>query len=156
MKKKNIFLAIIFLLIDIISKLLIDKYVMLDKSYKIINNFFYITKVYNEGASWSIMWGMRLILIIISIVILACIIVYQKRFKDNIRNNIAFSLLYAGIIGNLLDRVINGYVIDFLDFKIFNYDYPVFNFADIFIVIGIFLLCISIIKKEDENEISSR
>ena len=156
MKKKNIFLAIIFLLIDIISKLLIDKYVMLDKSYKIINNFFYITKVYNEGASWSIMWGMRLMLIIISIVILACIIVYQKRFKDNIRNNIAFSLLYAGIIGNLLDRVINGYVIDFLDFKIFNYDYPVFNFADIFIVIGIFLLCISIIKKEDENEISSR
>lgn len=156
MKKKNIFLAIIFLLIDIISKLLTDKYVMLDKSYKIINNFFYITKVYNEGASWSIMWGMRLILIIISIVILACIIVYQKRFKDNIRNNIAFSLLYAGIIGNLLDRVINGYVIDFLDFKIFNYDYPVFNFADIFIVIGIFLLCISIIKKEDENEISSR
>ena len=156
MKKKNIFLAIIFLLIDIISKLLTDKYVMLDKSYKIINNFFYITKVYNEGASWSIMWGMRLMLIIISIVILACIIVYQKRFKDNIRNNIAFSLLYAGIIGNLLDRVINGYVIDFLDFKIFNYDYPVFNFADIFIVIGIFLLCISIIKKEDENEISSR
>ena len=69
MKKKNIFLAIIFLLIDIISKLLTDKYVMLDKSYKIINNFFYITKVYNEGASWSIMWGMRLILIIISIVI---------------------------------------------------------------------------------------
>ena len=156
MKKKNIFLVIIFFLIYIISKLLTDKYVMLDKSYKIINNFFYITKVYNEGASWSIMWGMRLILIIISIVILACIIVYQKRFKDNIRNNIAFSLLYAGIIGNLLDRVINGYVIDFLDFKIFNYDYPVFNFADIFIVIGIFLLCISIIKKEDENEISSR
>ena len=56
---------------------------------------------------------------------------------------------FLGIIGNLLNRLIYGYVIDFLDFKIFNYDFPVFNCADIAIVLGIFLIIIAIWKKED-------
>ena len=156
MKKRNIILTILFLLLDIISKLLIDRYIVLDKSIKIINDFFYITKVYNEGASWSILWGLRIILIIISVIVLGILFIYQKKFVDNKRNTLAFSLLYAGIIGNLLNRVIYGYVIDFIDFKILSYDYPVFNIADICIVFGILLLIIAIIKKEDENETSSR
>ena len=156
MKKKNIILTSIFLLIDIISKLLIDKYLVLNKSYKIINNFFYITKVYNEGASWSILWGMRILLILIRIIVLIGLFYYQRKFKENKRNILAFSLLYAGIIGNLLDRIIYGYVIDFIDFKIFNYDYPVFNIADMCIVFGIILMGIAIMKREDECEISSR
>ena len=64
----------------------------------------------------------------------------------------SFSFLYSGILGNLIDRVFRGYVIDFLDFNIFGYDYPVFNFADICIVFGIILMIIAIIKKEDLNE----
>ena len=156
MKKKNIILTSLFLLIDIISKLLIDKYLVLNKSYKIINNFFYITKVYNEGASWSILWGMRILLILIRIIVLIGLFYYQRKFKENKRNILAFSLLYAGIIGNLLDRIIYGYVIDFIDFKIFNYDYPVFNIADMCIVFGIILMGIAIMKREDECEISSR
>ncbi len=135
MKKGNIILTILLLLIDVISKLLVDKYLVLEKSIEVINGFFYITKVYNEGASWNIMWGMRLLLIIISIIVLSLLIIYQKKFKENKRNITAFSLLYAGIIGNLLDRIIYGHVIDYLDFNIFSYDYPVFNFADICIVI---------------------
>lgn len=156
MKKKNIILTTIFLLLDIVSKLLIDNYLELNESYPIINNFFYITKVYNEGASWSIMWGMRILLIIISILVLIGLLYYQKKFILNNRNIISFSLLYSGIIGNLLNRVIHGYVIDFLDFRILSYDYPVFNIADICIVIGIFLLIIAIIKKEDEYGNSSK
>ena len=156
MKKKNIILTIVFLILDIISKLLIDYYFELNDSKVIINNFFYITKVYNEGASWSIMWGMRILLIIISILVLIALFYYQKKFIMNNRNILSFSLLYAGIVGNLLNRLIYGYVIDFLDFKIFGYNYPVFNIADICIVIGIFLLIIAIIKKEDENEIRSK
>ena len=68
----------------------------------------------------------------------------------------AFGLLYGGIIGNLIDRMLYGYVIDFLDFKIFNFNYPVFNIADIGIVIGILLLIIAIFKKEDECGNSSK
>jgi signal peptidase II len=156
MKKKIIFKSIIFLIIDIISKILIDNFLTLSKSITIIKNFFNITKVYNYGASWSILSGYRFILIIISFAVLFILYNYQQKFKNNKRNIVAFSLLYGGITGNLLNRLFLGYVIDFLDFKIFSYDYPIFNFADAFIVIGTILLIIAIIKKEDNNEISSK
>ena len=71
-------------------------------------------------------------------------------FKKNRRNNIAFGLILGGIFGNLIDRILKGYVIDFLDFKIFNYDYPVFNIADIAIVVGVILLGYAILRKEDK------
>ena len=122
----------------------------LDKSIILIPHFFNLTKVYNYGASWSFLSGYNILLIIITIIMLIILYNYQKRFKENIRNIIAFSLLYGGIWGNLLNRLVYGYVIDFLDFKIFGYDFPIFNFADIWIVLGILLLFIAILKKEDE------
>ena len=61
---------------------------------------------------------------------------------------IGYSLLTGGIIGNLIDRIIYGYVIDYLDFYIFNYNYPVFNFADISIVIGVIIVII--FRREDK------
>jgi len=63
-------------------------------------------------------------------------------------------LVYYVVVwqGNLIDRIVSGYVIDFLDFYLFRYDYPVFNVADIAIVIGIFLLTYAVIKGEDVNE----
>ena len=122
----------------------------LDKSIILIPHFFNLTKVYNYGASWSFLSGYNILLIIITIIMLIILYNYQKKFKENIRNTIAFSLLYGGIWGNLLNRLVYGYVIDFLDFKIFGYDFPIFNFADIWIVLGILLLFIAILKKEDE------
>ena len=122
---------------------------------EIITNFFSITKVYNYGASWNILSGYRILLIIITILILIMLFYYETKFIINTRNIISFSLVYSGIIGNLINRIFKGYVIDFLDFKIFGWDYPVFNFADICIVCGIILLGIAIIKKEDLNEVSS-
>lgn len=122
----------------------------------IIMNFFSITKVYNMGASWSILTGQRWFLIALAIIILILLFYYQTKFVRNNRNIIAFALLYGGITGNLLDRIIYGHVIDFLDFTIFGYNFPVFNFADICIVLGVLLLIIAIFKKEDINEVSSR
>jgi len=155
MRKKIIFLGIFILLIDIVTKYLIDINFNLMETKEIIANFFSVTKVYNYGASWNILSGYRILLIIITIIILIALFYYETKFIVNTRNIIAFSLLYSGIIGNLIDRIVHGYVIDFLDFTIFGYDYPVFNFADICIVCGIFLLGIAIIKKEDLNEVSS-
>ncbi len=149
MKKKTFLLLIIFLLIDIITKLIVNHYLELMQSIVLIKNFFSLTKVYNYGASWSILTGQRWFLIILAIVILCGLIKYQTKFKENKRNMVTFSLIYAGIIGNLIDRVIYGYVIDFFNFNIFGYDYPIFNMADIFIVIGVLLLMYAIIKKED-------
>ena len=63
----------------------------------------------------------------------------------------AFGFLIGGIVGNLIDRVMFGYVKDFFDFYIFNYNFPIFNFSDIAIVIGIILLIIAILRGEEVN-----
>lgn len=156
MNKKVILGSLFFLSIDIISKILININFNLNETKVMILNFFSITKVYNDGASWGLLNGLRISLILITAIMLVILIMYQKKFKNNLRNALAFSFLYGGIIGNLLDRLIYGYVIDFLDFVIFGYDFPVFNFADICITFGILLLIVAILKKEDNNEISSR
>lgn len=65
---------------------------------------------------------------------------------------IIYGILLGGIIGNLIDRIIYGYVIDYLNFNIFGYNFPVFNFADICIVISIFIIIIEILKG-DKNAV---
>ena len=65
---------------------------------------------------------------------------------------VAFSLIVGGAIGNFVDRVFYGYVIDFIDIKIFKYDYPIFNLADSFIVIGVILLVIYTWRCENGNK----
>lgn len=156
MNKKIVLGSLCLLIVDIVTKMLIDYNFSLMSRKDIIPNFFAITKVYNYGASWNILTGHVIILIAISILILFLLYLYHKKFLLNIRNIIAFSLLFGGILGNLLDRILYGYVIDFLDFNIFGYDYPVFNLADTFIVMGIILLIIAIYKKEDEYGSYSR
>ena len=83
-------------------------------------------------------------------------IIYQKNFVDNRRNIIAFSLVYGGLLGNLFDRIVNGYVIDYLKFYIGGYEYPVFNLADVALVIGFILIIYAIFKGEDKYGSNSR
>lgn len=156
MKKKVIIYSFIIVIVDLISKLVIDKLLKINETISIINNFFSITKVFNRGASFSMFNGYRLLFILIGIIAIVILFKYLNNFKVNIRNIFAFSLLIGGIIGNLIDRVIYGYVIDFLDFNIFGYDAPIFNIADTCICIGAFLLFYAIMKREDINEIDSK
>ena len=152
MNKKILIITILFLIIDLVSKIIVDKLMALEKSIRVIKHFFRLTKVYNYGASWSILNGERILFLILAIVILIVLYFYHKRFKENTRNNLAFGLVYAGILGNFCNRLIYGYVIDF---NIFGYNYPIFNLADTFIVMGVILLIIAIIKKEDEYAVNS-
>lgn len=155
MKKKVAVLTIIFIVIDQISKALFDHFLALDESIRIFDKFLYFTKAYNNGVAFSMLPGRRWLIILISIAILAFLILYMQKFKESRRNTLAFALVYGGLIGNLLDRIIHGYVIDFIDFFIFNYNYPIFNLADSFVFIGICLLMWSIYLGDD-NENSSR
>lgn len=72
---------------------------------------------------------------------------------DNRRNIIAFSLVYGGLLGNLFDRIVNGYVIDYLKFYIGGYEYPVFNLADVALVIGFILIIYAIFKEKISMEV---
>lgn len=149
-----IILSLIVLSIDQVSKILIANTMDINSSIEVIKNFFYLTYTHNTGAAFSILTGKRLLLILIAIVILIILFNYIKKNKTNNKLEIlAFSLIIGGSIGNLIDRIIRGYVVDFLDFKIFGYNFPIFNLADTFIVIGVILIVIiTLTRKEVEHD----
>lgn len=151
MSKKVYILAIILFIMDQISKALVSTYLNLNESLTIIKDFFYIRYINNTGASFGILSNSKMLLIILSVVAIIIILRYMNTFKKTKMNFIGFGLILGGILGNLSDRILFGYVKDFLDFIIFNYDYPVFNLADIFIVVGVIILIISTIRGEDKN-----
>lgn len=151
MSKKVYIIALTLFIIDQLSKSLISTYLKLNESILIIKDFFYIRYINNTGASFGMLSNSRILLIILSIIAIIIILRYMNSFNKNKINMIGFGLVLGGILGNLSDRILFGYVKDFLDFVIFNYNFPVFNLADIFIVIGVIILIISIIRGEDKN-----
>ena len=145
LNNKLIYIIFICVLIDQIIKVIINNYV--SSSITIIKNFFYITNAYNYGGAWSILYGKRILFIIITLILIY--LIYKIFIKDNKlsnKDNIIYGMLLGGTIGNLLDRIFRGYVIDYLDFYIFGYDYPVFNFADMLIVISVIFIIIKLIR----------
>ena len=151
MKKRNVMLVILLLLIDQGSKGLMEA-ILTGNSITVIPNFFSLVFVTNTGAAWSIMQGNTLFLIILGIIAIFSLIFVMPTIKESIWKSISFTMLYAGIIGNLLDRAIFHYVKDFLKFTIFGYEYPVFNFADIFIVVGAILLIVAAWKGDIDEK----
>jgi signal peptidase II len=148
MNKKTYIIAFFFFLTDLISKQLIMHFLILNKSIKVITNFFYLTYCHNDGAAWSILKDQRIMLLILTVLVLFIIHKFLNKEKTDTMENIVYGMIIGGILGNFYDRLVYGYVIDFLDFKIFGYNYPVFNFADIFIVVGIITMIIISIRKE--------
>ena len=135
--KKMYIISFLIVLVDRITKILVEEF--LDgKVLNIIRNVFYFTNVKNNGAAFSILETKVLLLTIISAFAVAFLIYYVAK---NDKNNIGYFFLIGGIIGNLFDRIFLGYVIDFIGINIFSYSFPIFNIADIFIVLGaIFIL----------------
>lgn len=142
MKKKIYWLAVLFFLIDLISKQVIIRIIDLASSIKIIPNFFYLTYVRNEGAAFSIFENQQILILLVTFFALFFINNYLTNQKINKIESFSYSLITGGILGNLFDRIVYGYVIDFLDFRFGSYHYPVFNLADTFIVIGVITLMI--------------
>lgn len=148
LKKLSIFTCI-FIICDQLLKLLIVNKITLYHYIDVIPNLFGITHVHNTGAAFSILSDN--IPLLIGIALIALILIYYFLIKNHILSKldiIIYSLLIGGIIGNLLDRIIHGYVIDYLSVKIFSYDFPIFNLADIGIVISVCLLALQTIKEE--------
>ena len=145
--KKIILFSLIIFIIDQFIKLFIGFGIDLNSSITIFKNFFYISNVHNYGAAFSILYGNRIFLIIVSLFALVSIYYFLlKNKKFQWFNIIVYSLLIGGILGNLFDRIIYGYVVDYLDFYIFGYNYPIFNLADMCIVCSAVLLVISTLR----------
>lgn len=148
-------IALICLIIDQISKLIIVSKLSLYETKIIFKNFFNITYVQNTGAAFSILNGKTVLFSLAAIIILLVINIYIKKNNTNKLETLSLGILSGGIIGNLIDRIFRGYVIDFFDFKIFGYNFPVFNIADTFICLSVFCLIIITLKSGDKNELSS-
>lgn len=148
-----IILSIIFIIIDQVSKIIVVNNLTNNKSIEVIKSFFYLTYTNNKGAAFSILTGRRILLILVALVVIGVLIYYVRKNKiEGKVNKIALSLVIGGSIGNLIDRILRGAVIDFIDVKIFGYNFPIFNLADTFIVIGVFLLIIEMFRKEHKND----
>ena len=120
----------------------------------LINGFFNLTYIENRGAAFGALQGARWFFVILAAAVIIAGGIYYARMpktKNTLLLRISMLLIGGGTIGNVIDRLFRTYVVDFLDFIIFGYDFPVFNLADIFIVVGTGLLMIYILRWETER-----
>ncbi len=148
MKKEKIYsICGTLLLIDQLLKIIIDMKLKLNQRISIIPNFFSIYYVRNTGAAFSILKDQRYLFIGIAFITFFLLQRYISKTKITKKLEIiSLGLLMGGLVGNLIDRLLYGYVIDYLSFNFFGYSFPIFNIADIGIVIGIILFSIYIMK----------
>lgn len=155
MLKKNliIFSIIIFtFFLDLITKNYALSSLIINHSIS-INNFLNFTLAFNHGAAFSFLsnaggWQ-RWFFIIFSVIVI--LIITYILVKEKNSQYIAFSFVIGGAIGNLYDRILYGYVIDFIEFHYNSFYWPIFNIADIAISIGIILLLYSMFAKESKK-----
>lgn len=151
MKKKIYILSSLVFIIDFLVKLIIQNTLSLYQSIKVIPDFFYITFVINDGAAFSILEGKQPIFIILGILVIIFILRYLQKEKLNKFKVAYYSLLIGGIVGNLFDRIVYNGVVDYLDFNLFGYNFPVFNIADSCIFISVCLIFLEMGKEAYEN-----
>lgn len=151
-KFKIILIAVISVILDQIVKYLIISKCTLYKKNPVIDGFFNITYVQNRGAAWGILNNNIILLVVITVLALGLICSFIFK-ESNIKklDIVLYGMLLGGIIGNFIDRIFRGYVIDFLDFIIFGYDFPVFNIADMLIVISVGIMIITYWRGRNEN-----
>lgn len=150
MKRRLIALMIILILIDQVSKLGIVTNMRPYQEIVLIKNFFSLNFVYNEGAAFSLLSGHTLLFYIFSIIALIILIVYFIK-SERFLLLLGLAITIAGTIGNLLDRLINHRVTDFLSFKLFGHQFAIFNFADICVTIGVVLLVYDIFVNDGKG-----
>ncbi|MFH1593750.1 MAG: signal peptidase II [Candidatus Omnitrophota bacterium] len=143
-------IALAVVVLDQVSKFLVLRYLISNESVEIVKNFFYLSLVCNTGAAFGMLKSQTHIFIFISTAAIISIVLYFKRAtKVALLSNVGLSLILGGALGNLIDRLRYGSVIDFLDFRV----WPVFNIADCAITIGVLFLVIHniILKSASRN-----
>ena len=149
MRKILIFLLLV--LFDILSKYIVFNYIDLYQFIK-ITYFFDITHIHNFGVSFGLFAGTipALVLVIIGLFVTAFVL-YLYINSSEFLERWGLFIIICGAIGNIVDRFINGYVIDFLYLHINQYYWPAFNFADIYISLGIIMIIANMVKKINKS-----
>ena len=156
MKRKiYIIWLVLFILFDQSTKIwIINDYKLYEG--QAINDFFNIWRIHNTGAAFGFLnegsgWQVYF-LSLIAFLVSSVLIFYILSMKNITRSALlAFTMISAGAIGNMIDRMRDGYVVDFLDFHYMHYHFPAFNLADVFIFMGVVLFLFSLLNKQENN-----
>ena len=142
-----IFFSLIVLAIDQAIKMYLSETMIFNQTTVLFKNFLNITLVKNTGAAFSILSDSIWLLIGIGVLATIGILIYVGKMVDlNDLDVFTYSLLLGGVLGNLVDRIFRGYVVDYISLNIFGYHFPIFNFADICIVGSVILIFMSMVK----------
>jgi len=152
LRGKSIFLILIgsIVLADQVSKLLIKSHLPLYGKFHILPGFFKLHHIHNSGAVWGLFSSgtgslIPKLITAASLIAMVIILYYFLKVEPACRPElVAMSFIIGGALGNNVDRIIQGFVVDFLEFNIGRYHWPIFNVADSFVTIGVFLLIFSL------------
>lgn len=142
-------IGFIWVLIDQLSKYFITNNLFLYQSIPLIKDFLSLTLIYNTGIAFGLFKNKNILFLIFNFLIIVYFVFLERRGKvKRLTQKIGFGLILGGAIGNLIDRIRFGYVIDFIDFHF----WPVFNIADVGITIGAVLFLFSFLGYGDKNK----
>lgn len=149
-------IGIIVLAIDQLTKYLVATQMSLGESIPVLGEFLQITSHRNSGAAWGMFEGRMMFFYIITVLVLIFLIYFYKtEAKNNMLMQIGITLLFAGAIGNFIDRLLFQEVVDFVDVLIINYDFPIFNVADSALTVGVIIMLIEVFitgRGKEKNE----
>ena len=147
MGRKNILIfstALFAVILDQLTKYIIKQNFQLNQSIPIIKNLLHITYITNTGSAFGLFKGLNWFFVLFSVIVIIAIFYYLKKIVKNEKLlQFAVGLLLGGTIGNLIDRIAYGAVVDFIDFRV----WPVFNIADSAVTISVILLVVLLWKE---------
>lgn len=147
----------IVIILDQVSKLIVINKMEVHESIPIIDSFFYITSHRNRGAAWGILQDQMIFFYVITLIVVIILVYYLQQYgKKHGSLALGLSLILGGALGNFIDRFFRKEVVDFLDFKLFTYDYPIFNIADSALVIGVAIVIIYTLLEDRKVKTSEK
>lgn len=141
--KRAVSIALLIAIADQVAKWLVVRFIAPEEPVPVIHSCFRLVHWTNRGAAWGILQDYNLVLIVVSILTILALYFYRHSFPIHQPvGSVALGLITGGIVGNLIDRVLHGHVVDFLDFYVGQNHWPAFNIADSAICIGLALYLI--------------
>ena len=147
----SFFILVFFVFCDLITKFFIKNNFLINESKK-VNSFLDIVYIQNYGVSFGFLSGLVSYWILVIVGLLVTSLIYYLMIRSYKRlEKLAYFIIIIGALSNILDRIINSYVVDFISLHYYDFYWPAFNLADIYITIGIIMLIISFFIKSKEQ-----
>ena len=165
MKNKYVllfFVSGVLIVMDQYTKLMVSLHIPLNYSVKVVEGFFNFTHIRNSGVAFGLFASQQseykalMFIAISTIAIIAILVIFHQTPKEKKMVQTGLILIFSGAIGNLIDRILHGEVIDFVDFFINRHHFPAFNIADSCITVGVIMMVIDLFFGEAGPDSSAK